>query len=62
MQILDLHKERYRYNHDKEMILSNFIKFEMADDDFDPECLLGKHWEFIKEDITEEIEKFINNQ
>jgi hypothetical protein len=33
----------------------------MADEDFDPECLLGKHWEFIKEDITEEVEKFINN-
>jgi hypothetical protein len=61
-QMLDLHEERYRYNHDKEMILSNFIMFEMADEDFDPECLLGKHWEFNKEDIIEEIEKFINNQ
>ena len=61
-QMLDLHEERYKYNHDKEMILSNFIMFEMADEDFDPECLLGKHWEFIKEDIIEEIEKFINNQ
>ncbi len=36
-------------------------KFELAEDGFDPVCLRGKYWEFIKEDIVKAVEKH-NNQ
>lgn len=57
-KMLELHKERYPYGHDRELILNNFIDFSIADDDFDPICLQGKYWEFIKEDIEEAMSKF----
>jgi len=54
-QMMQLHKQRYPYNHDKKLIIQNFINISQADDDFDPICLLGKYWEFIKDDILEII-------
>jgi len=54
-QMIELHKERYPYTHDKDLIIQNFISFEQADDDFDPICYKGKYWEFIKEDFEEII-------
>lgn len=53
--MLELHRMRHTYSHDKELILRNFIDFDHADDDFDPVCLRGKYWEFIKEDIEEAV-------
>ena len=53
--MLSLHQERYPYTHDEELILNNLINFELADDDFDPICLRGKYWEFIKEDIVDVV-------
>lgn len=50
-QMLALHRLRSEHTHDRNQILRNFSDFTMADDDFDPECLRGKYWEFIKEDI-----------
>lgn len=57
-KMLELHEERYPYGHDKDLILKNFIDFTSADDDFDPICLQGKYWEFIKEDIEEAVTKY----
>ena len=57
-KMLELHLERYPYSHDRELILNNFTKFSIADDDFTPICLHGKHWEFIKDDFEEAILKF----
>jgi hypothetical protein len=48
-----LFKERYPYNHDEDQIRSNFSDFKNADDDFDPICLKGKHWEIIKLDMID---------
>ncbi|MCD1117530.1 nucleotidyl transferase AbiEii/AbiGii toxin family protein [Chryseobacterium turcicum] len=59
-KMLELHEERYPYDHDKELILKKFIDFIIADDDFDPICLHGKYWEFIKEDIEEAVSKYQN--
>lgn len=56
--MLFLHQERYPYSHDEELILNNLTNFELADDDFDPICLKGKYWEFIKEDIEDSIIKY----
>ncbi|MFV5695418.1 nucleotidyl transferase AbiEii/AbiGii toxin family protein [Flavobacterium sp. LB3P122] len=57
-QMLDLHKQRYPYTHDRELIIQNFTSFQQADLDFNPICFKGKYWEFIKEDFEEIILKF----
>lgn len=57
-EMLNLHKLRYPYNHDQTLILKNFTDFSIADNDFDPICLLGKHWEFIKEDIESKMKSY----
>ena len=59
-KMLQMHEQRYPYGHDSASILRNFTNFERADDDFDPICLRGKYWEFIKEDIKEAVEAFGN--
>lgn len=56
-QMLQLHQERYPYNHNRAELLTNFTRFEQADNDFDPICLKGKYWELIKLDIMEALEK-----
>ncbi|MBZ9632437.1 nucleotidyl transferase AbiEii/AbiGii toxin family protein [Salegentibacter sp. LM13S] len=60
-QMLQLHDKRYPYSHDKKLILKNFTDFTEADDDFDPICLLGKYWEFIKDDIESVVSDYIQN-
>ncbi|WP_240723510.1 nucleotidyl transferase AbiEii/AbiGii toxin family protein [Flavobacterium sp. GT3P67] len=50
-KMISLHKQRCEYTHDEAQILKNFTDFNSADEDFDPICLKGKYWEFIKEDI-----------
>lgn len=54
-QMIALHHQRYPYSHDKTLIKSNFTDFSNADDDFEPICLMGKHWEIVKLDIIEFI-------
>lgn len=54
-QMISLHHQRYPYNHDETLIKSNFVNFEIADDDFEPICLLGKYWEIVKLDMIEFI-------
>lgn len=56
--MLSLHQERYPYTHDEELILKNLSNFELSDDDFDPICLRGKYWEFIKEDIVDAVKVY----
>uniref|UniRef100_UPI00404AC712 nucleotidyl transferase AbiEii/AbiGii toxin family protein n=1 Tax=Flavobacterium sp. TaxID=239 RepID=UPI00404AC712 len=60
-QMLDLHEQRYPYTHDRELLIQNFIIFDLAEDDFTPICFKGKYWEFIKEDFQEVIAKFKSN-
>jgi len=57
-KMLNLHKQRYPYSHDTELIIQNFTSFEQADEDFNPVCFKGKYWEFIKEDFEEIIQKY----
>lgn len=54
-QMFALHEQRYPYTHNKEILIHNFTDFSEADDDFEPDCLRGKHWELIKLDIIEFI-------
>jgi hypothetical protein len=60
--MLKLHEQRYPYSHDSALILKNFVDFSQADDDFDPICIKGKYWEFIKEDIADIIQDFCRKQ
>jgi len=53
--MLALHKQRYEYVHDRPLILKNLTDFTLADEDFNPVCLRGKYWEFIKEDIQDAV-------
>jgi len=48
-----LHEKRYPYTHNKETLITKFTDFKEADDDFEPDCLRGNHWEFVKLDITD---------
>lgn len=50
-QMLALHQERYPHSHDEDLIKKNLTDFNNADDDFEPVCLRGKHWELIKYDL-----------
>lgn len=52
-KMLSLHHLRYPYSHNGELIINNLTEFKFADDDFNPICLKGKHWEFIKDDFEE---------
>jgi hypothetical protein len=52
-EMFALHEKRYPYTHDRALLINNFTDFSKADDDFEPDCLLGKHWELIKLDIIE---------
>jgi len=52
-QMLDLHYERYPIVHDEDLIKDNLTNFETADEDFEPICLRGKYWEFIKLDFLD---------
>ena len=57
-EMVALHEKRYPYTHDKELLINNFTDFSEADDDFEPDCLRGKHWELIKLDIIEFVNTF----
>jgi hypothetical protein len=52
-QMIALHEQRYPYSHDEAVIRQNFIDFTRADEEFNPICLKGKHWELIKLDIVQ---------
>ena len=56
-QMLEFHKKRFPYAHDKKVIIRNLTHFEHADDDLNPICMKGKYWEFIKEDFQEMVSK-----
>ncbi|WP_184544219.1 nucleotidyl transferase AbiEii/AbiGii toxin family protein [Mucilaginibacter sp. FT3.2] len=54
-QMINLHRQRFEWTHNEQLIIDNFTNFINADDDFDPICLKGKEWAFIKDDIEEAV-------
>lgn len=52
-EMILLHKKRYPFSHDRNLILKNFINFEIADYDLDVICLKGKYWDLIKSDFEQ---------
>jgi Nucleotidyl transferase AbiEii toxin, Type IV TA system len=51
--MIKFHKERYPYSHDENLLKAKLIDFSLADSDFEPTCLKGKHWELIKLDFIQ---------
>jgi len=51
-RMLEFHRLRYPFSHDRDEILENFMNISNADSDFDPICLRGKYWEIIKNELT----------
>lgn len=54
-EMLGLHKKRSEFTHDAAQIRKNLVDFAKADEEYEPICLRGKYWEFIKEDFEELI-------
>jgi hypothetical protein len=52
-----LHEKRYPYTHDRATLIDKFSDFKSAEDDFEPDCLKGKYWEFIKLDLLDFIKE-----
>ncbi|MBC7488379.1 MAG: nucleotidyl transferase AbiEii/AbiGii toxin family protein [Cytophagaceae bacterium] len=59
-KMIALHEERYPYGHDRELIVKQLENFTKADNEIDPICLQGKHWELIKLDFVELLEAYNN--
>lgn len=54
-EMIEMHQQRYPFSHDKSSLIKMLSDYKIADDDFDPICLKGKYWEFIKEDIEDAL-------
>jgi predicted nucleotidyltransferase component of viral defense system len=57
LEMISLHEKRHPYTHDRDALKQKFIDFEDADGDFEPDCLRGKYWEFIKLDLIDFIKE-----
>ncbi|MDE5883415.1 MAG: nucleotidyl transferase AbiEii/AbiGii toxin family protein [Muribaculaceae bacterium] len=55
VELISLHKQRFPYQHEHSLMLSQLCNFEKADDEPDPKCELGKFWDSIKLDILDMI-------
>lgn len=56
-QMIDLHRQRFEWTHDRAAIYLNMTEFSKTKDELDPICLRRKEWAFIEEDFTEAMQK-----
>ena len=56
--LLEAHALRYPYHHDRPKMLHELTSFGLANDDFEPMCLLGKYWELIREDWVDWVDEY----
>lgn len=54
-EMFAFHEKRYPYTHKRDLLIEKFTDFTQADDDFEPMCLRGRHWELIKLDMIDFI-------
>lgn len=52
-EMFAIHAVRHEWEHDDADLLNKWTDFSVANNDFDPKCLLGKNWEDIKLDIID---------
>jgi hypothetical protein len=56
-QMITFYEKRFPYGHSKQALVSQLSNFVQANEDFDPICLRGKHWELIKLDFEDLVGK-----
>lgn len=56
-QMLGSYEKRYPYGHSSKEIITQLVNFNAANEDFEPICLKGKHWEIIKLDFEDLVSK-----
>ncbi|MCC6600690.1 MAG: nucleotidyl transferase AbiEii/AbiGii toxin family protein [Crocinitomicaceae bacterium] len=61
-KMVAVHKQRHPYTHDRKLIAEKFSDFTGADNDYDPVCLKGKHWELIKLDIVDFSDELVQRK
>jgi predicted nucleotidyltransferase component of viral defense system len=52
-EMILFHKKRHPYTHNLKELKEKLTDFSSADNDFDPICLRGNHWEIIKLDMID---------
>ena len=52
-EMMMLYKKRYPFTYNTDLVIRKLTDYTSADQDFDPVCLYGKHWEIIKLDLIE---------
>lgn len=53
MKMLDCYERRYPYGYSRNEVLQGFSNYVRADAEPDPNCLLNKDWETIKNDLRQ---------
>jgi hypothetical protein len=53
MKMLGYYERRYPYGYSRDEVLQGFSNYEKADAEPDPNCLLNKDWETIKNDLRQ---------
>jgi hypothetical protein len=61
-KMLELHKKRYPYTHDRTLLIEQFTNFDAAEGDFEPDCLRGNYWELIKLDLIDYKNQFLSQK
>lgn len=56
-ELIQLHQKRHPFTYNSAHLIEKLTDFSHADEDFEPICLKGKHWEIIKLDLLE----FVHN-
>jgi hypothetical protein len=52
-EMVSFHEQRHPFTHNLEIIKTKLTDFSGADEDFNPICLKGKHWELVKLDMID---------
>ncbi len=60
-ELVKFYENKYPYNHSRQELIQGLTNFEKANNDFDPICLKGKHWELIQFDIEEQVRNEFGN-
>ncbi len=57
-EMIEIYSNRYPYSFSQKDLLKQLINFENAENDPDPNCLLGKYWELIKYDLEDKVKYY----
>lgn len=57
-EMFAFHAQRRRWEHDPDLLLQQFLDFDLADTFPNPVCLLGKNWDDIKLDLIEAVDEY----